>query len=73
MIGLVFVLKRPRPAPAESEPAGLSDSEAAAAKFTYSRLPKFRLRQLLDSSADLRPGAAELVQQELDRRGDEDE
>jgi hypothetical protein len=71
IIGLVAVVKRPRPAPTPSTPAALSESEVTAARLAYAQLPTARLRQLLDSSADLRPGAAELVQEELDRRGDE--
>jgi uncharacterized RDD family membrane protein YckC len=46
----------------------LSNDEAAETRQVYAGLPTWRLQALLASPADLRPGAIELLREELDRR-----
>jgi uncharacterized RDD family membrane protein YckC len=56
-----------------SEPAGppLSDDEVGRTRQLYAGLSTGRLEELLASPADLRPGAAELLEEELGRRDDD--
>jgi hypothetical protein len=48
--------------------AALTEIEKAQARETYARLPDVRLEELIKRPADLRPGALELIVEELDRR-----
>jgi Zn-dependent protease with chaperone function len=60
-----FAFERP-----DEEPVGppLSEAETIETRRAYARLPSQRLEELLQERHDLRPGAEELLREELERR-----